>query len=154
LSLNNLANASIQKNLTIDSLVAINAQLTLALVDMQIEMACMIPPVHAPPYLGTVLVWVPNPPPAAAPLVAPVPPAADVLSQRPSHWGVVKPNWDKVGYCWMHSFRVKIRHNSTMRSSCRIGHQPGTTRANIIGGSWYNEVYLGPYRAPPPPPPT
>ncbi len=45
LALDNLANASIQKNLTINSLVAINAQLTQALADMQIAMACMSPPV-------------------------------------------------------------------------------------------------------------
>ncbi len=66
LSLKNLANASIQKNLTIDSLVAINAQLTQALADMQIAMACMSPPVHAPPYSGTIPVWGPNPLPTAA----------------------------------------------------------------------------------------
>jgi hypothetical protein len=44
LSLNNLANASIQKNSTIDSLVATNAQLMQALADIQIAMAGMIPP--------------------------------------------------------------------------------------------------------------
>jgi hypothetical protein len=97
LSLNNIANASIQKNLTIDSLIAKNAQLMQALADMQIAMACMIPPGQAPPYSGTAPTSGPNPPPAAAPPVAPAPPAAGVLSQRPSHWGIVKPNWDKVG---------------------------------------------------------
>jgi hypothetical protein len=43
-SLNNLANASIQKNLTIDSLVGTNAQLMQVLADIQIAMVCMIPP--------------------------------------------------------------------------------------------------------------
>jgi hypothetical protein len=138
LSFNNLANASIQKNSIIDSLVATNAQLTQALADMQIAMACMIPPGQALQYLGTAPAWGPNPPPAAALPAAPAPPAVGVLSQRPSHWGIVKPNWDKVGYCWMHGFRVRVRHNSTTCSSHCTGHQPGATRANIMGKSWYN----------------
>ncbi len=150
-SLDNLANASIQKNLTIDSLVATNAQLTQALADIQIVMVCMIPPGHPPLYSGTVLAWGPNPLPTTAPPAAPAPPVAGILSQRPSHWGVVKLNWNKVGYCWTHGFRVKDGHNSTMCSSHRTGHQPGSTRANIMGGSWYNEGYTGPQRAPPPP---
>jgi hypothetical protein len=153
-SLDNLANASIQKNLTIDSLVMINAQLTQALADMQIAMACISPPVHAPLYSGTILTSGPNPLPTAAPPVAPGPPQASALTQRPSHWGVIKPNWDKVGYCWTHGFRVKVGHNSTTCSFHCTGHQPGATRANIMGGSWYNEGYPGPQRAPPPAPPT
>jgi hypothetical protein len=60
-SLDNLANASIQKNLTINSLVAINAQLMQALADIQIAIACMSPPVNAPLYSGTILAWGPNP---------------------------------------------------------------------------------------------
>jgi hypothetical protein len=124
LSLNNLANASIQKNSMIDSLVVINAQLTQALADMQIAMACMSPPVHAPPYSGTILVWGPNPPPTAAPPAAPSPPQANALTQHPSHWGTIKPIWDKVGYCWTHGFKVKIGHNCTTCSSCCTGHQP------------------------------
>jgi hypothetical protein len=154
LSLNNLANASIQKNSTIDSLVATNAQLMQALADMQITMACMIPPRHPPLYSGTVPAWGPNPPPTMAPPAAPAPPAVGVLSQRLSHWGVVKPNWDKVGYCWTHGFRVKVGYNSTTCSSCCTGHQPGATWTNIMGGSWYNKGYPGPQCAPPPAPPT
>ncbi len=143
-SLDNLANASIQKNSTIDSLIAINAQLTQALADMQIAMARMSPPVHAPPYSGTIPAWGPNPPPTAVPPAAPGLPQANALTQHPSHLGAKKPNWDKVGYCWMHGFRVKVGHNSITCSSCRTGHQPGATRANIMGGSWYNKGYPGP----------
>jgi hypothetical protein len=154
LSLDNLANASIQKNSTFDSLVAINAQLTQALADMQIAMACMSPPVHAPPYSGTIQAWGLDPLPTAAPPVAPGPPQANALTQRPSHWGAIKPNWDKVGYCWTHGFRVKEGHNSTTCLSHCTGHQPGATRANIMGGSRYKEGYPGPQCAPPPAPPT
>jgi hypothetical protein len=144
-SLDNLANTSIQKNLTINSLVAKNAQLTQALADIQFVMVHMIPPGRPPPYSGTELAWGPNPLP---------PPAAGILSQHPSHWGIVKLNWDKVGYCWMHGFRVKVRHNNTTCLSRCTGHQPGATWANIMGGSWYNEGYLGPQCTLPPAPPT
>jgi hypothetical protein len=154
LSLNNLANAFIQKNSMINSLVVINAQLKQALADMQIAMACMSPPVHALPYSGTIPAWGPNPLPTAALPAAPGPSQANVLTQRPSHWGTIKPNWDKVGYCRTHGFRVKVGHNSTMCLSCCTGHQPGATWANIMGGSWYKEGYPGPQRAPPPTPPT
>ncbi len=154
LSLDNLANVSIQKNLMIDSLVAINAQLTQALADMQIAMACMSPSMHAPLYSGTIPAWGPNPLPTMAPPAAPGPHQANALTQRPFHWGAIKPNWDKVGYCWTHGFRVKVGHNSTTCLSCRTGHQPGVTRANIMGGSWYNEGYPGPQRVPPPALPT
>ena len=120
LSINNLANVSIQKDTTIDSLVVTNAQLTQALADIQIAMACMI--LGPPPYSGTVPAWGTNPLPTAAPPMAPAPPAAGILSQHPSHWGVVKPNWDEVGYCWTHGFRVKVGHNSTMCLSHCTGH--------------------------------
>ncbi len=154
LSLDNLANTSIQKISTIDSLVAINAQLMQALAEMQIAMACMSPPVHAPPYSDTILVWGPNPPPTAAPPAAPGPPQVNALTQRPSHWGAIKPIWDKVGYCWTHGFRVKVGHNSTTCSSHCTGHQPGASRANIMGRNQYNKSYPGPQCMPPPAPPT
>jgi hypothetical protein len=145
-SLDNLANASIQKNLTTDSLIATNAQLTQALADMQIVIACMIPPGHPPPYLGTVLAWGANPPPAAAPSVASAPQTASVLSQRPSYWGNIKPNWNKVGYRWTHGFRVKVGHNSTCarpvaQAINRAQHGPtswagvGTTKATPVSNA-------------------
>jgi hypothetical protein len=51
LSVDILANVSIQKMMQ-------------AWADMQIAMACMSPPVHAPPYSGTILAWgtIPRPP--------------------------------------------------------------------------------------------
>ncbi len=52
-SLDNLANASIQKNSTINSLVALNTQLTQALDNMQAAMARMYPPTQTPPHQGT-----------------------------------------------------------------------------------------------------
>ncbi len=91
-SLHNLANASIQKNVTIDNLVASNAQLLQALQEMQAAMVPMFPAgqTHAPlPYQPPT--WVPTPPEAAAPpATSPAPPPA-TMGPRPSHWGSVKP---------------------------------------------------------------
>jgi hypothetical protein len=148
-SLDNLTNASTQKNLTINSLVAINAQLMQVLVDMQIAMGRMSPPMHAPPYSCTIPAWGFNPLPTAAPPAAPGPPQVNALTQCLSHWGAIKPNWDKMGYCWTHGFRVKVGHNSTTCLSRCTGHQPGATQGNIMGGSQYNKGLPGPQCVPP-----
>jgi hypothetical protein len=139
------------RKMTIDSLVAINAQLTQALADMQIAMACMSPPVHAPQYSGTIPAWGPNPLPTAAPPAAPGPPQANARTQRPSHWGTIKPNWDKVGYCWMHGFRVKVEHNSTTCSLAINRAQHGPTSWAGVGTM---KATLVPNARHPPPPPT
>jgi hypothetical protein len=92
-SLDNLANASIQKNSTINSLMALKAQLTRAFENMQAAMACMYPPGQAPPHQGTAPVWWLNPPPTVIPPAAPAPPAMGVPpSQHPAHWGAGKPD--------------------------------------------------------------
>jgi hypothetical protein len=154
-SLDNLANASIQKNSAVNSLVASNAQLTQTLKNMQAAMACMYPPGQAQPYQGTAPAWWPNPPPTATPPAAPAPPATGVPpSQRPAHWGAVKLDWDKAGYCWSHGFKVKVGHTSATCMSRCTGHQPGATQANIMGGSWYNEGYPSLLHVPPPALPT
>ncbi len=100
--LDNLANALIQKNATIDNLVASNAQLVQALREMQAAMVRMFLASQAHAYPYQPLTWLPTPPEAAAPPVASpaLPPAT--MGLRPSHWGSVKPAWDKQGYCWSH----------------------------------------------------
>jgi hypothetical protein len=87
-SLNNLANASIQKNTTINNLVAANATLIKAIADIQLSIAQMcaagVPTSHATT----------SPAPSTEAYVC------------PSHWSTIKPAWDKIGYCWSHSFKV------------------------------------------------
>jgi hypothetical protein len=39
------------------------------------------------------------------------------------------------GYCWMHSYQVKVGHNSATCTNKAEGHQLSATRANIMGGS-------------------
>ncbi len=142
MSLNYLANASIQKNVKIDNLVASNAQLTQALQEMQAAMVHMFPAnqTHVQlPYQPPT--WVPNPLEAvAAPATSPAPTPV-TRGPRSSHWGSVKPAWDKQGYCWSQGHKVKVGHTSVTYSSRCKGHQPGTTQANTMGGSIYNAGY-------------
>ncbi len=83
--LNNLANASIQKNATIDNLIAPNAKLMQALQEMQAAMVRMFPAsqTHASPYQPPT--WLPTPPEAAAPPATSLalPPAT--MGPCPSH---------------------------------------------------------------------
>jgi hypothetical protein len=121
--LDNLANATIQKNTTIKNLVATNATLTKTIADIQLSIAKMCTAgISTFPALT-----------APAPLTE--------ACVRPSHWSNTKPAWDKVGYCWMHGYKVKVGHTSNTCSLRRTGHQPGTTRANIMGGSTHNVGY-------------
>ena len=122
-SLDNLANASIQKNTTIENLVATNAALTKSIQDIQRMLTTMM--TTRPP---------------AAPAIAPSgQPTGETPPSRPSHWATEKPAWDKTGYCWSHGFKVKIGHNSCTCTSRKAGHQPGATRAHTMGGSKINE---------------
>jgi hypothetical protein len=151
--LDNLANVSIQKNVTINNLVASNAQLAQALQEMQAAMVRMFSTgqMHAPlPYQP--LLWMPIPPEAAAPPTSsPAPPPA-TMGPCLSHWGSVKPAWDKQGYCWSHVHKIKVGHTSMTCSSRHVGHQPSTTQANTMGGSIYNTGYPFRNRALPPAP--
>ena len=120
-SLDNLANASIQKNATIDNLVATNAALSKAIQDIQRTLATMMT-AHTPA-------------PGAPALT---PPPGQPTGDRPSHWATVKPAWDRTGYCWSHGFKVKMGHNSCTCTSRKAGHQAGATRNNTMGGSTFN----------------
>ena len=78
-SLDNLATKSIQKNTTIDSLVASNAALSKAIQDIQRTLATMM--TNQTPTLGT---------PAL-----PGQPTGE--RTRPTHWATVKPTWAGTG---------------------------------------------------------
>jgi hypothetical protein len=123
-SLDNLANASIQKNATIDSLVATNAAFSKAIQDIQRTLATMMT-THTPA-------------PGALALAPPSQPTGENPPARPPHWAPVKPAWDRTGYCWSHGFKVKMGHNSCTCTSRKTGHQAGATRTNTMGGSTFN----------------
>ena len=56
----------------------------------------------------------------------------------PLPWNDIKPAWDKGGYCWTHGHKVKVGHNSSTCTSRKAGHQAGATRNNTLGGSTFN----------------
>jgi len=119
-SLDNLANTSIQKNATIDNLVATNASFSKAIQDIQRTLATMM--TNQTPTPGT-----------------PTPPGQPTRDRpRPSHWTTVKPPWHRTGYCWSHGYKVKVGHTSSMCTFRKTGHQPGATRTNTLGGSTFN----------------
>jgi hypothetical protein len=122
--LDNLANASIQKNVTMDNLVTSNAKLAHALQEMQAAMVHMFPAgqAHASPYQPPT--WLPTPPEAAAPpnTSLALPPAT--IGPCLSHWGSVKPAWDKQGYCCSHGHKVNVGHTSPTCSSRRAATRP------------------------------
>jgi hypothetical protein len=122
-SLNNLANATIQKKITIENLVATNATLTKIIANIQPSIAQMcaasIPSYPAP--------------------MAPAPMTEACVC--PSHWSNTKPAWDKVRYCWTHGYKVKVGHTSVTCTSCMTSHQPGATQANIMGANTNNAGY-------------
>jgi hypothetical protein len=107
-SLDNLGNASIQKNDTIDKLVAMNQQQAKIIASLT---------------------------EAIAKLKAGSPPMAQQLGRvNPPHWRSTKPVWDPTGYCWMLGFWVKVGHSSTICSFPREGHCRDATCANTKGG--------------------
>jgi len=121
-SLDNLANASIQKNTTINNLVIVmtNAALSKAIHYIQCTLATMM--TNKTPTPGT-----------------PAPPGQPTGERtRPPDWATVKPPWDRTGYCWSHGFKVKLGHTSSTCTSCKASHQPGATRTNTMGGSIIN----------------
>jgi hypothetical protein len=148
-SLNNIANASIHKNATINNLIASNPQFVQALQEMQAAIVRMFPigQAHASPYQPPT--WLPTPPEAAAPPAASLAPPPATTGLHPSHWGSVKPTWDKRGFCWSHGHKVKVGHTSATCSSWCTGYQTRATCANTMGRSIYNAGYPFRYRAPP-----
>jgi hypothetical protein len=122
-SLDNLANATIQKNTTIENLVATNAMLTKAIANIQLSIARMC---------------------ATGIPTSPAPTAPTPMTEarvRPSHWSNTKPPWDKVGYYWKHGYKVKVGHISATCTLRKTNHQPGATWANTMVGNTYNTVY-------------
>jgi hypothetical protein len=81
-SLDNLANAAIQKNNTVDKLVATNECLTKALMDANAAIACLC---------------FPTAPAAPAAPAAPGTPAGTNNCPHSAHWTPIKPKWDCTG---------------------------------------------------------
>jgi hypothetical protein len=118
-SLNNLANAAIQKNNTVEKLVTANKKLAKALANANAAIARL----HLPN--------LPNPPST---------PSTSTKNNRClSHWSAVKPDWDPTGYYLTHRFKFKRGHNSATCTHQRDGHNATATQSNPKGGSKANK---------------
>ncbi len=93
-SLDNLANAAIQKNDTVEKLVIANKKLAKALADTNTAIIAQL-----------CLPNLPNPLSTAS--------RSTTNNRHPSHWSAVKPDWDPTSYCLTHGFKVKRGHTST-----------------------------------------
>ncbi len=105
----NLANASIQKNNTIDKLVATNQQQAKVITDLTAAIAKLKD--------------------------SSSPTGHQTGQERPSHWSPTKPAWDTMGYCWTHRWKVKMDHSSTTCSYPKEGHCKDAKHANTKGSS-------------------
>jgi hypothetical protein len=120
-SLDNLANAPIQKNDTVEKLITANAKLAKALADANAAIARL---------------HLPDPPHPPNPLATPA--RSSMNNCCPSHWSTVKPDWDPTGYCSTHGFKVKCEHSSATCTHQRDGHNTAATRSDPKGGSKAN----------------
>ena len=117
-SLDNLANAVIQKNDTVEKLVSANECLAKALADANAAIARLCLPGATAPTPGT-----------ATPACA--------ASSTP-------PAWDPHGYCWTHGWKVKLGHSSTTCTHCKEGHDATATHTHTNNGSGLNKAWTGP----------
>jgi hypothetical protein len=117
-SLDNPANTVIQKNDTVEKLVAANKRLAKALANANAAIARLC---------------LPNMPAAPATL------SGTDNHLRPSHWLTIKPNWANNGYCWTHGHKVKVGHSSTRCTHRKPGHITSATHSDTNGGSNANK---------------
>jgi hypothetical protein len=124
--LDNLANAAIQKNNTIDKLRAANKHLAKALLDANAAIAHLCFPTAR---------------------TVPATTAASAGTNNrpcPAHWTPIKPKWDQIGYCWTHGYKVKVGHSSTSCTCQRHRHNTTTTHTKTKGGSTNNQGWSTP----------
>eukprot|EP00804_Cyclotella_cryptica_P013782 CCRYP_016887-RA/>CCRYP_016887-RA protein AED:0.46 eAED:0.46 QI:0/-1/0/1/-1/1/1/0/128 len=120
LSLDNLANAAIQKNDTVEKLVLTNNQLTTAnskLTEHVLQLEEQ----------NTSLLHILEKYAGGSP--------GGIKAFTPTESSNV---WDLSGYCWTHSFKVKRGHNSKTCKARGDRHQEGAIQQNIMGGSQAN----------------
>ncbi len=119
LSLDNLANAAVQKNDTVEKLVltnnklaTANATLTEHIARLQAHNTTLLHLLDKHTVSGT----------------------SGVKTTITDDYN----GWDPTGYCWTHGFRVKKGHTSKSCKTRNDGHQDGATRQNTMGGNQHN----------------
>eukprot|EP00804_Cyclotella_cryptica_P020406 CCRYP_012624-RA/>CCRYP_012624-RA protein AED:0.67 eAED:0.42 QI:0/0/0/0.75/0/0/4/0/921 len=120
LSLDNLANAAIQKNNTVKKLVLTNNQLAAANATLTDHIARL-------QAQNTTLLHLLEKQAGSGP--------SGVKASSPTDNTNV---WDPSRYCWPHGFKVKKGHTSKTCKTRNDGHQEGAIRQNIMRGSQAN----------------
>jgi hypothetical protein len=115
-SLDNLTNATLQKNDTVKRLVRANKRLAKALADANAAIAQLLLP-------------------------APVSAAFGGSGIHPTHWAASPLEWDPQGYCSLHGWKVKRGHSSATCTNRKAGHDTTATRADTKGGSRANKAW-------------
>ena len=113
-SLDNLANAAVQKNDTVERLVVANKLLTDTVAKLQEDNTKLLAVIQQLAGSGN--------------------------TQRPTAHSST-PKWDPNGYCHTHGFRVNIGHNSKTCRFKKPGHQNEAMRQNTLGGNQDNKAW-------------
>jgi hypothetical protein len=116
-SLDNLANAALQKNDTVEKLVSANERLAKALADANAAIARLRLPAPTAPTSGS------------------------ASGSRPAHWLALLPEWNPHGYCWSHGWKVKHGHSSVTCMHRKDSHQETATRTDTKGCSGANKAW-------------
>ena len=118
-SLDNLANAAVQKNDTVEKLVLTNTQLATAnatltehIARLQAHNTTLLKLVEKHTLGGT---------------------SVDKITPTDNYNA-----WDPTGYCWTHGFKVKKGHTSKSCKTRNDGHQEGAIQQNTMGGNQSN----------------
>ncbi len=114
-SLDNLANAAVQKNDTVERLVVANKLLTDTVAKLQEDNTKLLAVIQQL--------------------------AGSGHTQRPSPAHSSTPKWDPKGYCHTHGYRIIIGHNSKTCRYKKPGHQNEATRQNTLGGNQDNKAW-------------
>jgi hypothetical protein len=122
--LNNLANAAVQKNKTVEKLITMNQQKDKVIASLTKSLK------EEKRTNSTLLSIISN-----AGLKA----GSRGKNNQKTGGGKWGANLDPNGYCWPHGFKVKMGHTSMTCSKHLEGHKEGVTYANTMGGKDYNK---------------
>ena len=61
---------------------------------------------------------------------------------RVTGYPATKQPWDPHGYCWSHSFKVRVGHFSVTCNNRKTGHIKVSTRTKTMGGVKWNSTWV------------
>ena len=119
-SLDNLANAAVTKNDTVERLVLANKKLSDLVDKLTADNAKLIG------------------------IIAQMSLCCPIGTPNTAQSTGSKQAWDPTGYCWSHGFKVRCGHNGKTCTKRADGHKEEATRGNTMGGRTWNEGFPKP----------